>query len=179
MSEFIDHLRSRRSIRLFQDKPVRAEDIAILEEALLRAPSSRGRNPWQFVRVDDHSLLQKLAMAKMSGSTFLAETAVAYVICADESVSDVWIEDCAIASITLQYTAHALGLGSCWAQIRLREHNESQSSERYLQTLLGMPDNVRVASIIGIGYPAESKAGHLIDQLPTGKFHQNEYGTGE
>ena len=175
MNQFIDNLRSRRSIRVFKDTPVTREQMDILKESLLRSPTSRGQNPWQFILVDDAALLEKISRAKMHGSNFLAGANIAFVICGDEEISDVWVEDCAIAAITLQYTAHSLGLGSCWAQIRLRNHDENSSAESYLQQLLNIPEHVRVASVIGIGQPAEEKDGHAEHDLTEVKFHRNRY----
>ncbi len=45
---FIDLLRKRRSIRKYQDRPVKQEKIELLVEAALRSPSSRGLNSWVF-----------------------------------------------------------------------------------------------------------------------------------
>jgi len=175
MNQFIDYLRSRRSIRVFEKTPITKEQMDILKESLLRSPTSRGQNPWQFILVDDSALLEKISRAKMHGSNFLAGANVAFIICGDEEISDVWTEDCAIAAITLQYTAHSLGLGSCWAQIRLRNHDEENSAESYLQQLLNIPSHVRISSIIGIGQPAEEKDGHAEHDLSEGKFHLNQY----
>jgi nitroreductase len=50
----ISHIRKRRSIRHFLKKPVEPEKIDILLEAALRAPSSRGTNPWELVVVTNH-----------------------------------------------------------------------------------------------------------------------------
>ena len=171
----INILRLRRSIRLFNENPITSEQRELLNESLLRSPTSRGRNPWQFILVDDRQLLERLALAKVNGSAFLAGAKLAYVICGDESVSDVWIEDCTIAAITLHYTAHSLGLGSCWTQIRLRENDEEQSAETYLQKLLNIPGHIKVASIIGVGQLGEEKSGHAQSELPKGKFHHNGY----
>ena len=175
MNQFIDDLRSRRSIRIFNNNPITEEQLALLKESLLRSPTSRGRNPWEFIIIDDPAVMEKVSRAKMHGSDFLSGANKAFVICANEEVSDVWIEDCAIAAITLQYIAHALGLGSCWAQIRSRNHDENSSAEFYLQQLLNIPPHIRVASIIGIGQPAEYKNGHPDNELPQGKFHLNNY----
>lgn len=175
MNQFIENLRSRRSIRAYEKTPIAEKQIAILKESLLRSPSSRGKNPWQFILVDQPDILEKIARAKMHGSNFLAGATLAFVICGNEQVSDVWIEDCAIAAITLQYAAHSLGLGSCWAQIRLRNHNDDNSAESYLQQLLNIPEHVRVASIIGLGQPNEVKEGHAECELSEGKFHLNQY----
>ncbi len=50
---FLDLLKKRRSIRQYTDQPVEKEKIDLLVEALLRSPSSRDFNPWQFVVVTD------------------------------------------------------------------------------------------------------------------------------
>jgi nitroreductase len=152
---FIELLRSRRSVRRYQKRPLSQETKDLLAEALLRSPSSRGIASWEFIFVDDPELLKKLADAKPVGAEFLADAALAIVIVGNSSSTDVWIEDCSIAAIISQLTAHDIGLGSCWAQIRLRPHNRATTAEVYVQTLLGIPKNYCVNMIIGIGYPAE------------------------
>ena len=93
----------------------------------------------------------------------------------DETVSDVWIEDCSIASVVAHLTAHSLGLGSCWIQIRNRLHSGEQTAEQYIQALLGMPAHVRVEAIISIGDPAEAKSSVPKDKLDYGKIRHNRY----
>jgi nitroreductase len=169
-------LRKRRSIRQFQRQRVEPEKVEKLMEALLRSPSSRGRNPWDFILVDDPDLLHKLAHAKAHGSTFVGGAPLAVVLTGDPVQSDVWIEDCAIASIILQLTAESLGLASCWAQIRLRLHRDGRTSDDYLKPLLNLPDGHRVLSIVGVGYPAEEKTGHPRETLLWTKIHWNTFG---
>ena len=165
MSTMIELLRKRRSIRKFTAEKIAAETIELLVEALLRAPSSRGINPWEFVLVDDPELLARLSVAKAHGSTFLKNAPLGIVVCADSTKSDVWIEDCSIASIIVQMTALSLGLGSCWIQIRDRAHDGSSSAEGFIQGLLGLPEHVKVESIIAMGHPGESKS-----PVPAGKL---------
>ena len=171
----IDLLRARRSIRKYTKTPVDPKQINLLKEALLRSPSSRGINPWEFIFVDDPTLLGKLSCAKQQGSEFLKDAKVGIMVCADESKSDVWVEDCAIASILVQMTAHSLRLGSCWIQIRLRNHDETTTSEKYIQQLLGIPEKIKVASIISIGYPDEAKRPHPESELDYGKIRRNYF----
>jgi nitroreductase len=156
----IDLLRSRRSIRQFQNKTIEAEKIDLLIEAALRAPTSRGLNPWEFIFVSEPKILEKLAGAKAHGSSFVKNAALAVVVCAHPDKSDVWVEDTAIASIILHLTAADLGLGSCWVQIRRREHAAGISAEDYVKKVLGLEQSLVVEAIIAIGYPAEKKAGH-------------------
>lgn len=161
----IDLLRKRRSIRRFQDKPVNQDDIDLLIEAALRSPSSKGINPWEFIVVQDKELIQRLAVAKPHGAAFLKNAPLAIVVCADSSKSDVWVEDASIASLILHLAAADMGLGSCWVQIRLREHNEQQSSQQYVANVLNLPQNIQPVAIIGIGHPMEEKEGHTADTL--------------
>jgi len=175
MQSFLELLRQRRSVRAFLPQPLSEPDIAALREAALRAPSSRGINPWHFIFVDDTEIIARLAQSKMHGSAFLGGAPLAIVVCADDTASDVWVEDCSIAAITLHYAAADLGLGSCWAQIRNRPHNEAQSAEDYLQQLLRLPPHLRVEAIIGIGLPAETKSGHPASALMQDRLHRNHF----
>ena len=171
----IDLLRSRRSIRTFTPEPVSAECVEIIIEAALRAPTSRGINPWEFIVVDDPELLAGLSRAKQHGSEFLKAAPLAVVVCADSTRSDVWVEDCSIAAIIIQLTALSLGLGSCWAQIRKRQHDKERSAESYLQELLGLPEHVAVEAVIGIGHPAEKKRPLAAGALQREKVRHNRW----
>ncbi|HOK03653.1 MAG TPA: nitroreductase family protein [Victivallales bacterium] len=150
---FFELIRNRRSVRRFKNKKIEEEKIRLLEESALRAPSSRGLNPWKFLFVKDKELIAKFAKAKEHGAEFLKGAQLAVVVCADRDVSDVWIEDCSIASIYIQLAAEELGLGSCWAQIRNRFRNKDEKARDYLAKLLSLPENIEIESIIGIGYP--------------------------
>jgi len=175
VSDFIELLRQRRSIRKFTGEKIDPETTVLLEEALLRAPSSRGINPWEFVFVDDPELLVRLARSKQHGSEFLKGVPLAIVVCADAAKSDVWVEDCSIAAIIVQLAALSLGLGSCWVQIRNRQHDGSRSSEDYIQELLGLPDFVRVEAIVGIGRPGDTKTPVPAGDLQYDKVRHNTY----
>lgn len=174
----LDLLKKRRSIRKYQRRPVEQEKIDLLLEAALRSPSSRGRNPWEFVVITDPERLRQLARAKEHGAAFLADAPLAVVVVADPEKCDVWVEDCSIAAIILQLTAESLGLGSCWAQMRLRAHDPKQSADNYLREVLGLPQGYVVEAIIGIGYPGESKSGHPHTSLEWNKVHLNHFGQG-
>ena len=168
-------LRNRRSIRRYQDRPVEPEKVVLLEEAVLRAPSSRNIDPWEFIFIDERALLEKLAVCKPHGASFLSGAALGIVICGDGTASDVWVEDCSIASILVQMAAQSLGLGSCWVQVRNRQHDEQTSAERYVQDLLGIPEHVKVESIVAVGYPAERREPVPRGQLKTSKVHRNRF----
>ncbi|KAA0891880.1 NAD(P)H-dependent dehydrogenase/reductase [Oryzomonas rubra] len=168
-------LRKRRSIRAFTPEPVAPETVDLLVEALLRAPSSRGKNPWEFVVVDDKELLEQLSRSKEHGSQFIKKAPLAIVVCADTTLSDVWVEDCSIAAIIVQMAALSLGLGSCWAQMRNRNHDADRSAEEYIRKLLGLPERLGVVCVIGIGHPGEVKTPVPADKLQYDKVKRNRY----
>ncbi len=170
---FLDLITTRRSIRKFQSRPVPRETIALLIEAALRSPSSRGIEPWRFVVVDDPVLLEKLSRAKPHGAGFLKTAPLGIVVCADPSKSDVWVEDASIASVFVHLAAHDLGLGSCWIQIRKRARDDGKTAEAHVKEALSLPGHLTIESIIAIGYPDEVKAPHPKTSLPFHKISVN------
>ena len=153
----LEILIKRRSVRKYKAKAIEPELIELLKEAAVRSPTSRNFRPWRFIFITDKGKLEALSGAKTSGSSFLKGASLGVVVCADEHESDVWIEDCAIASIILQLTGQSLGLGSCWIQIRKRVHSDAQTAEEYVRGVLGLSTNMKVESIIAFGYPDEEK----------------------
>lgn len=171
----LELIQKRRSIRKYLNKPVETEKVQILIETALRAPSSRGLNPWEFIVVDQKELLEKLSNAKEHGSSFLKNAPLGIVICADPARCDVWIEDASIAGAYLQLAAESLGLGSCWIQIRQRQHSQVKTAEEYVREVLSIPDQLKVEAIIAIGYPAETPPPHSQAELEQKKIHVNRY----
>ena len=123
---FMKLLEKRRSIRKFTEQTVEPEKVQVLIEAALRSPSGRGINPWEFIVVEDRKLLSKLADAKQHGAAFLKGAPLGIVVCANPEKSDTFVEDASIASIIIQLAAESLGLGSCWIQMRNRNHRDGR-----------------------------------------------------
>ena len=100
------------------------------------------------------------------------------VVCAHRQISDVWVEYAAIATLLLHLEAHDLGLGSCWVQVRLREHDGQRSAEEYIAEVLGLDPAMAVEAMVAIGYPAETKPGHPTSSLPYDKVSFERQGRG-
>jgi nitroreductase len=174
---FLPLIRKRRSIRKYLKKSIDAQKIALLTEAALRAPSSRGIYPWQFIMVDQPALLEKLAESKGNSSAFLKNASLGIVICADPALSDAWIEDTAIAATYIQLAAESLGLASCWIQIRERKHDDTKTVEEFVRDVLEIAGHLKVSSIIAIGYSDEDLPAHSKDKLRYEKVFYNSYGS--
>lgn len=174
---FIDLERKRRSIRKYTDKAIEREKVDLLVEAALRAPSSRGNNPWEFVVVEDQTLISTLAGAKAAGSGFVSGAPLVIVVCADTKQSDVWIEDTSIASTMILLAAESAGLGACWVQIRNRAHDDNSTAEQFIRDRLQLPDDCAVLAMIAAGYPDESHPPHSQEELLYGQVHNTRFGT--
>lgn len=168
----LDLLRQRRSVRRYAEAHIEPEKLENICEALLRAPTSRNLQPLNFVLVEDRQILDQLATAKPHGTSFFATAPLAVIIAADPSISDVWIEDAAVAATIVQLTAEDLGLKSCWAQLRRRQHNDTVSASEYVRRLVDLPEGMEVPIVIAIGYADEKKSGHPFSALRQEKIRR-------
>ncbi|NLL52700.1 MAG: NAD(P)H nitroreductase [Peptococcaceae bacterium] len=171
----LDLLYQRRSIRRYLPTPIEEEKVQTLTKAALLAPSGRGVESQKFIVVNDKNLVTKLAQTREFGSAFLQDAPLVFVVLGDSNATDVWVEDAALAATIIQLTAHSLGLGSCWVQIRNRQHNTEKTAEEYVQELLNIPKHLKVACMLGIGYPAEKKEARTDNDLDFSRVHTNTH----
>lgn len=171
----LELLRSRRSIRKYTDAAIETWKVDVIKEALLRSFSGKNIQPWEFIIVDDRDLIQQLSKAKPSGSAFLEEAKLCIAVIADPEKSDIWIEDCSIASAIGHLTAHSLELGSCWIQIRNRGEEHPDEAANNVKKILGIPADYVVEALVAVGYPGEKKEGNEKDSLDWSKIHENGF----
>ncbi|MGI5999078.1 MAG: nitroreductase family protein [Lutispora sp.] len=168
----LELLKTRRSIRKYQDKKVEQEKVDAILKAALMAPSSSNRRLWEFYVVEDKEKLSKLSKCRERGSQLLEGAAAAIVVTVDGEPYDVWIEDASIAAIIIQLTAHSLGLGTCWVQVRGRQYDDNTTSEDYIKEVVGIPESAKIECVIAIGYPDEEKEPHDEEKLLYNKIHR-------
>jgi nitroreductase len=171
----IDLLRTRRSIRKFTEQSIETGKLEILQEAILRTPTSKNSNACEYIFIDEHELLQKLALCKPNGAAPLQTAKLAVAFLTDESKTVAWIEDSSIAAFVTHLTANSLGLGSCWIQIRGREYSEEKTNEAYVRETLHIPERFRVLSIVAIEYSQHPHEGKAFSELNFGKIHKNGF----
>lgn len=178
--ELIEIMNHRRSIRKYTDEAASDEDIELMLKAAMTSASSRGKRSWSFVVVKDRGTLEQLAASRAGGaSAMLEQAAAAIVVAGDTELSDMWIEDCSIALTNMQLMADSLGLGSCWIQIRSRDHSDDTTSDRYVKDLLEIPEKYSVEAVLSIGFPQSRPAERDIDkiykELSSEKIHVNRW----
>lgn len=155
-------IRTRRSIRTFTNDPVSQDDVRILLEAAMAAPSAGNEQPWQFVVVTARDVLDKIPTFHEHAG-MLREAPLAVLICGDARLTRYhvfWPQDCAAATQNLLLAAHASGLGAVWIGVYPVE-----GLIRRLREMLALPPEVTPFALVAVGHPAERKP-------PAGRFDE-------
>lgn len=155
MSDILDVITSRRTIKHFLPKFVSWENITRIIDAGRHAPSSGNIQNWKFVLVYEPSKKQQIAEAAYEQYD-IALAAVLIVVCGEPEKAERYygqrgenfytIQNCAAAAQNMLLEAHSLGLGGAWI---------GAFDEELVKTACGIPEEARPQAIIAIGYPKE------------------------
>ncbi len=168
--EAMEAILSRRSIRKYTDKKVSDEVVKELLEAGMSAPSAGNEQPWHFVAITDHKILDEIPKIHPY-SGMLKEAPLAILICGDESLQKYegyWVQDCSAATENILIAANAIGLGGVWLGVYPIEDRVAG-----IRKLLGMPEKVIPFALLSIGYPAEQKP--LADRYDESRVHHDKW----
>ncbi len=142
--DVVDAIRDRRSIRLWQDRPVPREVLEELLDAARLSPTSKNSQLWEIVAVTDRDTLRELVPA-CNGQRHVGEAGAFLFIVNDPSAK--WMKlDPAIALDHVSLRAVELGLGTCWI---------GAFDEAEVRRILGIPDHKVAVIGMTVGYPAE------------------------
>jgi len=152
----IPNLFARRSIRQYTAEPVAAEQIEIILQAAMAAPSAGNRKPWHFVVVPDAAARNALADAHPHAA-MLRQAPVCIVACGQadtgpEGLTGFWMQDLAAATENALLAALGLGLGAVWCGL-----HPKQERVNVVRQILGIPEEIIPFSYIVVGHPAEEK----------------------
>lgn len=171
MDNFNSLLIKRRSIRHFTPELISAEDVKLILEAGLLAPTSKSSRAWEFIVVDDKDMLERLSHCKAHAAEPIARAPLAVVVAVDSTKTEPWIEDASVTAILMQLQATDLGLGSCWIQVRDRYAEDGTPAEEYVQEALMMPDTMSIVCILAIGHPAQERKPQDVGKLKWEQVH--------
>ena len=153
MNPTLEVIFSRKSVRHFTGAPVSREQLLVLAKAGMAAPSAKNMQPWKFIALTDHSLMDQLAEG-LPFAKMLKEAGGAIVVCGNNqnlspvSHSEIWSQDCAAATQNILLAAESMGLGAVWTACY-------PYPTRYglVQKVLGLPDYIIPFSVVPIGIP--------------------------
>ncbi|MCL7413163.1 MAG: nitroreductase family protein [ANME-2 cluster archaeon] len=154
----------RRSIRAYDPREVEEDKLMRVLESGRLSPSAGNRQERRFIIIRDANT-RKLLGEAAGNQRFVAEAPVVIAAC---SVEKEYVMSCgqlaypidtaiAVDHMTLQAVEE--GLGTCWI---------GAFNEKKVKEILQIPDDVRVVSLLPLGYPStvpQSKPRKRLDEI--------------
>lgn len=166
MSEVLNNILNRKSVRSFTDEPLKKEELDLILKAGIHAPSAMNLQQWQFTVLTDKAKIQRLAGVVREQLNRLADydfyDPVALVLVSDPRDNVNAVADCAVALENMFLMATDLGIGSCWIN-QLRGICDEPEIRKALDEL-SVPANHLVWGMAALGYPSGDSANKTRDE---------------
>ena len=175
MYTFLELIKKRRSIRKFEDKKIPQEEIKEILKPALLSPSSKSKRPWRFIVTEESEKLDLIAKCKPVGAKFVTDASAAILILGNSEQSDVWIEDCAVATTLIQLAAEEKNIGSTWVQIRKRKNEEGEPAENILKESFDIPESWNVLAVVALGYKQKERSSYSDDDMEWDKVSYEKF----
>ena len=163
-NEIIQSLYDRKSVRVYEDRPVEEDVKQAILSAAIQAPTAGNMALYTILDITDQDLKDKLSHS-CDNQPFIATAPVVLIFCADyhrwfdlfqaqdettrtPGMGDLFLAqaDAIIAAQNAVVAAQSLGLGSCYI-------GDITENFEYHQRLLKLPQYVIPAAMLCIGYP--------------------------
>jgi nitroreductase len=153
--KLVEGFNMRRSIRNFKPgAEISGQQIKLLLEAAMMAPSASNTRPWEFYVIKSRNKLDELAAAHPYAK-MLTTASLAIIVCAlpetqRDLASGFFPQDCAAATQNILIQASAMGLGSCWCGVYPKE--QRMAEVRHVLDITNREDIIPF-NIIALGFP--------------------------
>ena len=188
MNEILRSLHDRKSVRVYEDRPIEAEVKQAVLAAAVQAPTAGNMSLFTILDITDPE--KKACLAKScDDQPFIASAPMVLIFCADyrrwydlftrydvsarkPDLGDLFLAqaDAIIAAQNAVVAAQSLGLGSCYI-------GDITENYEYHKELLNLPQYVVPAAMLCIGYPTAQQQSrpkpprHAVADL----VHENGY----
>lgn len=178
MKDFMELVKSRRSIRKYDDRDIPTTLLDDIFEAVRWSPSWANTQCWELVVIRDPETRQKLQATiapKNPATKAITAAPVLIALCGKLNSSgfykdtvttkfgDWFMYDLGIATQTLCLAAHKAGLGT--VVVGLFDHDRAGR-------IINVPEGVELVALIPMGYPA--KTGSAPTRRETSDFVRSE-----
>ncbi|MBD3415467.1 MAG: hypothetical protein GF421_13700 [Candidatus Aminicenantes bacterium] len=155
---FLQLVSQRKSIRRFNEKKLKREDILTCLEAARLAPSAENAQPWRYLVIDDPDIKKRFANEAFSGiysvSKFAQKAPVLILVMArlnvithrvGKQIQNIQFHliDIGISGEHLVLQAEELGIGTCWM---------GWFSTRKTRKFFSIPKKFKIAALLAMGY---------------------------
>lgn len=168
MNTTIQELFDRKSVRVFEDREIPAEEKRLILEAATMAPTAGNQQLYTILDITDQELKEKLVVT-CDNQPFIANAKMVLIFCADcqkwydgfkeagckprlPGVGDLLlaVSDTNIAAQNAVTAAESLGIGSCYIG------DIMENCEQHRE-MLNLPPYVFPAAMLVFGYPTEQQ----------------------
>lgn len=168
MNQTIQELFDRKSVRVYEDREISAEDKALILQSAFMAPTAGDQQLYTILDITDPEIQKKLAVS-CDNQPFIAEGKMVLVFLADcrkwyDSFVDAGCEprkpgkgdfllavcDTLIAAQNAVVAAESMGIGSCYI-------GDIMENYEYHRDLFKLPDYVFPAAMLVFGYPTQQQ----------------------
>ncbi len=169
MSDVLNVIKNRRSVRNFKQEQINQESIDIIIEAGIYAPTAHNDQPWHFTVVQNQELLEKINliskkgmansgvewMQKMSANPnfHLTYHAPTLIIVSGRKDALAWSVDCAAAIQNMLLVAEDMNIGSVWLGLVRFFLNDEEEVKK-----LGIPEGYEPFYGVAFGYKEKEHA---------------------
>ena len=188
MNEVLRQLHQRKSVRVYEDRPVEKDVKQAILEAAIQAPSAGNMALYTILDITDPAMKAALAVS-CDNQPFIATAPMVLIFCADyrrwydvfckyvdevrkPDMGDLFLAqaDAIIAAQNAVVAAQSLGIGSCYI-------GDITENCEYHAELLKLPQYVVPAAMLCFGYPTVQQENrpkpprHAVEDL----VHENGY----
>lgn len=168
MNEIIKSLQDRKSVRVYEDKPISLEDKRLILQSAMEAPTAGNQQMYTILDITDQEIKDKLAVS-CDNQPFIAKASMVLIFCADmQKWFDAFVEgganprkpaegdfalsvtDAVIAAQNAVVAAESLGIGSCYI-------GDIMEQCEFHRELLQLPEYVFPAAMLVFGYPTRQQ----------------------
>ena len=166
MNEAIENILNRRSVRVYSDEQIKQEDLDLILQAGIYAPSACNSQPWHFTVVQNKELMNTLNVeskkefANSENEHFKAlatnekyhvfHNAPTIIVVSGEKAALSPEVDCSAAIENMLLAAESLCIGTCWIGL-VRFLFKSQREQEFVK-MLQIPDGYEPYYAITFGY---------------------------
>lgn len=145
----LDIIKTRRSIRNYEDKIISKEILRELLTAGMYAPSAGNEQAWQFIILEGEVLIKYLKI----NANVPKSAPFGILVCRDTSLEkykglNSSVFDCSAAIENILLLAHQKGLGAIWTMV-------FENVKPELKKMLNLPEHIDPFSFIPVGYSIE------------------------
>ena len=168
MNSTIEQLHRRKSVRVYEDRPIEADVRRAILEAALQAPTAGNMALYTILDITDQSMKDALAKS-CDNQPFIATAPMVLIFCADyrrwydtfclyepevrqPAMGDLFLAqaDALIAAQNAVVAAESLGVGSCYI-------GDITENYEFHRELLNLPQYVAPAAMLCFGYPTRQQ----------------------